>query len=151
MSGPRGDRYRMKLKDGQYLGYPKDTDINKEYDLIIVENEEDGILINRSTKSTVEKDYYTWAFYPHGDHNKGKRIDYRLKGDFRRIFGNKNDSLSVSWKPENKDGTGRFFSVLPPKTQQDVFRPRLGNKGEVLIAAAKGGYDITLIKQQLTD
>jgi len=146
MSGPKGDRYRMKLKDGQYLGYPKDTDINKEYDLIIVENEEDGILINRSKKSVVEKGYYTWAFYPHGDKKKGKRIDYRLIGDIRRVFGNKNDSLAVSWKPENEDGTGKFFSVMPPKTQQELLRPRLGNKGNDLIAAVNGGYDITLIK-----
>ena len=98
----KGNRYIMKLKDGQYLGYPKGTDINEEHNLIIVEKEEDAILINRSKESLVEKGYYTWAFYPHGDNKKGKRIDYRLKSDFRKIFGNKNESLSVSWKPENK-------------------------------------------------
>ncbi|WP_462163358.1 hypothetical protein [Pseudoalteromonas xiamenensis] len=143
----KGDRYIMKLKDGQYLGYPKGTKIDEEHDLIVVEKEEDAILINRSTKSVVEKGYYTWAFYPHGENKKGKRIDYRLKGDFRRIFGNKNDSLAVSWKPENEDGTGKFFSVMPPKTQQEVIRPRLGNKEGKLIAVANGGYDITLIKK----
>ncbi|CAL2106396.1 conserved hypothetical protein [Tenacibaculum sp. 190524A02b] len=143
--GPKGKRYIMKLAEGQYLGYPKNTDPEKEENMIIVDNENDAVLINRSTKSLAEDGYYTWAFYPHGDKKKGKRIDYRLRNGIRRIFGNNNDSLAVSWKPEHENG-GKFYAVAPKVPE--ALHPRLGNKGENLIAAAKGGYEIELIERK---
>lgn len=145
LAGPRGKRYIMKLADGKYLGYPKDSDPKEELDMIMVDNEEDAILINRSTRSFVEKDYYTWSFYPHGDTKKGKRMDVRLIGDFRRVFGSNHDSLAVSWKPEHETG-GRFYMIVP-KTPESL-RPRLGNKEEKLIAAVNGGFDVTLIEKK---
>ncbi|WP_147300513.1 hypothetical protein [Tenacibaculum gallaicum] len=144
LKGPKGKRYIMRLAENKYLGYPKDSKEKEELDMIIVDNEKDAILINKSTKSLVEKGYYTWAFYPNGDKKKGKRIDYRLVGDFRRIFGSNHDSKAVSWKPENENG-GKFYAVAPKVPE--ALHPRIGNKGDKLIAAANGGYDVELIEK----
>lgn len=143
LGGPRGKRYIMQLSENQYLGYPKNTNINEEHCLIIVDRKEDAIVINRSTKSLVREGFYTWAFYPHGDKKRGKRIDVKLKGDFRRVFGSKHDTTSVSWKPEHESG-GLFFCVLPKVPE--TLLPRLGKKEGKLIAAINGGFDTKLIE-----
>ncbi len=143
LGGPRGKRYIMQLGPNQYLGYPKNTKINEEHFLIIVDNSEDAIVINKSNRSFTREGYYTWAFYPHGDRKKGKRIDVKFKGEFRRIFGSKHDSTSVSWKPEHENG-GLFYCNIPKFPES--FMPRLGHKEDKLIAAINGGYDIKLIE-----
>lgn len=130
---PTAKKYRLKIADLGYLGYKKNKD-----DYMSIVNKDEAQILYKSSKSIIDPEYYTYAFYPNGPKEHGLRVDFKFDLG-RRIFGNKHDTLAVSWAVKED----KFVAIFKNNPLYNGARLGHDDKGQ-LIAAANGGYIVEL-------